>query len=324
MTLSNKFRRLLFSNNRFNLVGRHLFLKKREYFFNSKHRHGFEPLINHNPLRLRIETTNRCNLRCITCPLSKKSYTRKKVDMDINLYKRIIDEVKMFRPKPDIILYMGGEPLLNKNIFDFISYAKKAGLYVQFNTNATLLTNDASQKLLKSGIDHIEFSFDDLDPQKYEAMRVNSNYKKTLNNILTFLKMKKEGRFKSPEVVIAGLRLQDNRLSDKLIGFEPNPDFADLFKKYDIAAYEMWYAHSWASSRNTKHRPCRTVYRDFSILSDGSCVPCCYDLNGDVKLGNINDGSVKEIWNNEKYQRLRYMLNNVKHNEIPLCKGCLD
>lgn len=77
------------------------------------------------PRQYWIESTNECNLRCIMCPQSiglKRGI--KKMDMDV--FARIIDQIYIVKPK--IMLHMGGEPLLDKDLFAMIGYAKKGAV----------------------------------------------------------------------------------------------------------------------------------------------------------------------------------------------------
>lgn len=51
-----------------------------------------------------------------------------------------------------------GEPLLNKNIVNYIKIAKENGHKVGLTTNATLLSSELSKQLIDSGLDKIIFS----------------------------------------------------------------------------------------------------------------------------------------------------------------------
>ena len=80
--------------------------------------------------------------------------------MSFELYKKIIEECVNLKV-PSIKLNWRGEPLLNSKISEFIKYAKQKGiLEVSINTNAVTLTEEKSEKLIKSGLDVIIFSFD--------------------------------------------------------------------------------------------------------------------------------------------------------------------
>lgn len=55
------------------------------------------------------------------------------------------------------------------------------------------------------------------------------------------------------------------------------------------------------------------------INADGSALPCCIG-NYRNSLGNVQDSTVEEIWNNEEYKKLRYnMINGIRS---PHCEHC--
>ena len=89
-----------------------------------------------DPVCLYLETTNRCNLLCTTCPRTFEELEPEK-DMSWELFTSIIDQYpKIAR----VVLHGVGEPMLVKELPRMIRYLKDRGVYVLFNTNGTLLT----------------------------------------------------------------------------------------------------------------------------------------------------------------------------------------
>ena len=110
------------------------------------------------PLSVDIETASICDLACPHC--SREYIITPDKIMSFELYKKIIEECVNLKV-PSIKLNWRGEPLLNSKISEFIKYAKEKGiLEVSINTNAVTLTEEKSEKLIKSGLDVIIFSFD--------------------------------------------------------------------------------------------------------------------------------------------------------------------
>src|SRR3972149_4129304 len=152
----------------------------------------------YGPLRLWVEPTSFCNLKCPMC--TSKDVPEEKIGyMDWDLYKKIIDEAKDF--VYDIDLFMGGESLFHKRLPEMIAYAKANGIRTRLSTNATVLTKDKREALLDAGLDFIIFSFDGYEKEVYEKIRVNANFEKTLRNIREFLEEKKRRGRRSPYVV---------------------------------------------------------------------------------------------------------------------------
>src|SRR5262249_42236989 len=87
------------------------------------------------PVCLYLEVTNRCNLLCTTCP---RTYAELEppADMSWDLFTSIVDQLpKLARA----VLHGVGEPMLVADLPRMVRYLKERGVYVLFNTNATVL-----------------------------------------------------------------------------------------------------------------------------------------------------------------------------------------
>jgi len=120
---------------------------------------------NYLPVRLWIELSSRCNLKCRLC-VNKDIPQHLKGDINFDLYKKIIDEVKDY--VYDVNLFHRGEPLLHPRLIDIISYAHTSNIKTRIHTNSTLLTPALSRKIILSGLDLISFSFDGYTKETYK------------------------------------------------------------------------------------------------------------------------------------------------------------
>ena len=109
------------------------------------------------PVRLWVEPTSVCNLRCVMCP-NKDLPREQKGFMDFALFQKIIDEAKDFIF--DVHLLHRGESLLHPDFFKMVRYAHDAGIATRFHTNGTLLDEDKARRLIEAGLDQFAFSFD--------------------------------------------------------------------------------------------------------------------------------------------------------------------
>ena len=89
----------------------------------------------HEPVCLYLETTNRCNLLCTTCP---RTYAELEppADMSWDLFTSIVDQIPRLHRA---VLHGVGEPMLVKDLPRMVRYLKDRGTYVLFNTNGTVL-----------------------------------------------------------------------------------------------------------------------------------------------------------------------------------------
>src|SRR5215470_3389777 len=131
------------------------------YFDHVDERRG--PLAEAEPVCLYLETTNRCNLLCTTCPRTFEDL-EPPADMSWELFTGIVDQI------PDIarvVLHGVGEPMLVKDLPRMIRHLKERGAYVLFNTNGTMLTAKKGRELSQTGLDELRVSLDAADAQTF-------------------------------------------------------------------------------------------------------------------------------------------------------------
>lgn len=281
---------------------------------------------NHLPSYLWIEPTNHCNLNCIMCPIGSGKIHVKRGFMNIALFKKIIDEVHPHTSA--IILAIGGESLLHKDIFEMISYAQEHQVKVSLNTNATLLDRDHAEKLLKSGISYISFAFDGFNKNMYEKARRGAEFERTLENIIGFLRIKKERRLKKPYTVLSMLELEVGEFTqEEKTGFIKK--FENLIDKIHFREANSWGNLLKDTQDFTYKRfegecfPCGRLWNTLGITWNGDVIPCTYNMNHDYVVGNIFDTSLSDIWNSAKLIELRQAMLYGNYLELsPLCENC--
>lgn len=72
---------------------------------------------------------------------------------------------------------------------------------------------------------------------------------------------------------------------------------------------------SWYAGTGIKRR-CFFVWRAMFICPDGDVHPCQY-LG--IKMGNVKNQNIWDIWNNQKYLKIRRL---IKKEQFPVCKRC--
>jgi MoaA/NifB/PqqE/SkfB family radical SAM enzyme len=164
--------------------------------------HG--PVAARPPVCLYLETTNRCNLLCTTCPRTYEEL-EPPADMSWELFTRIVDQV------PDIarvVLHGVGEPMLVKDLPRMVRYLKERGAYVLFNTNGTLLTTRRGRELCESGLDELRVSLDAADPKSFIAVRGRDFFERILRNVRGFTDLQVREGLDRPRVSmwITGLK----------------------------------------------------------------------------------------------------------------------
>ncbi len=301
------------------------------------------------PRSIWIEPTNHCNLKCVFCFHATNKMTREKKHMEFETFQKIISNIKDF--KPMVVLHHSGESFLHNQLVDFIKHAKENGLEVGMTTNGTLLEKD-DWAILNSGIDKLNISFAGVDEEDYALVRQKDEYAKVRQNTINIAAKKIERKVKM-DIVVNIVRTQNNK--DRITEFESsygalegidNVLIRDLMdwhdevdveglaqekkkghNKYIVAAWRrmhrVLYSISGKEDHFNKGQICLAPYYSAGILSNGAVVPCCYDFNGDIDLGNIKTKSFLDIWNGEEMRQLRKILNSEKETaKHPICGPC--
>src|ERR1700684_2366101 len=166
----------------------------------------------HEPVCLYLETTNRCNLLCTTCPRTYEDL-EPPADMRWGLSTSIVDQIPRLHRA---VLHGAGEPMLVKNLPRMVRYLKDRGTYVLFNTNGTVLNERNGRALIAAGLDELRVSFDAANAESYVAVRGKNYFKRILKNVRAFRELQeREGHLK-PKVSawLTGLRETIEELRD--------------------------------------------------------------------------------------------------------------
>lgn len=277
------------------------------------------------PIRLWIEPTPYCNLKCTMCPQSDPritEVTKGFTYMDFDLYKKIIDEA--VEHVYDINLAHRGESIFHKGLSQMIRYAVDKGIKTRLHTNATILSEKVSKTLLESGLDFLSFSFDGFQKEPYERIRVRSNFEKTLGNIFQFLRMKKENGGDKPYTVFQVIEMDGN------VGGKE-----EFIKQFDDLPLDQLYIkkpHNWGGTvRNDLidqycHREsyshCSFLWYSLTILWDGRVTPCPQDFFEEYLLGDLRTQTIREVWNGGPLVDLRDKLARQEWEEVRPCNTC--
>jgi len=276
------------------------------------------------PIRLWVEPSSVCNLSCVMC-LNKDLAKNEKGFMDFDVFKKIIDEASDFAS--DVNLFHRGESLLHPEIFEMLRYAKDKGLSTRLNTNATLLDEERSYQIFKSGLDFLSFSFDGFEKRVYEKIRGGADFRKTLDNIIRFLSIKKRLHKNSPYTTFTVIEFPNGSPG------EMRKDIKKQFiKKFDSLPLNQFVTrapHNWAGGYDSKNRildksflPCTFPWYSLTIFWDGRVVPCPQDFFGKLTLGNVKDSSLLDVWNGPKEILLREKLSRRDYKDIMPCNRC--
>jgi radical SAM protein with 4Fe4S-binding SPASM domain len=289
------------------------------------------------PITLMLEPTDICNLKCPLCPTGAGLLGRKKAIMKFDDFKGIIDELG-----PYIIhlrLWNWGEPLINKEIYKMIEYAKKFDIFVNTSTNSFFLTEENASKLVKSGLDELIVSLDGASEETYKRYRKQGSFSKAISAMKKLVLEKRRLRSKTPIIKMQFIVMRHNEHEvEKAINLARSIGVDEIFFKtvgmMDTSVYEPIEQYLPLNPKFRRYNLkegkakarqvtnfCEYLWDETTINVDGSVVPCCRDSHNSYVFGNIFREKFRDIWNNEKYVSFRKQVLKDKQ-KIGLCENC--
>lgn len=260
--------------------------------------------------KIYLEITNGCNLNCDFCIKNKRKIT----NISFDNYKYIIDKIKDYTD--EIYLHVLGEPLMHREINDFIDYAYNKGLLVNITTNGYLIKRIKDNK-------HIHRL--NISVHSYN-IKYGISLNEYLDNIFEVIDKLRSETFIS-------LRLWINsKDNDKVLDYINKRYTTNINKVNDNEKIKVtnnliidtFHEFIWPDLSNnyySEYGRCMALKGHIGILSDGTIIPCCLDSKGVINLGNIYENNLDDIFNSP---RVKSMLEGFKKDYKceELCRHC--
>ena len=290
------------------------------------------------PMTISIEPTTSCNLRCPECPSGLRSFTRPTGNLKQPLFEQVINE--LHRELIYLIFYFQGEPYINPNFLEMVTYAHQKGIYTITSTNGHFINDEYAKKTIKSGLDRLIISIDGTTQETYEDYRKEGRLEQVLKGARNIIKWKRELKSSKPHVIFQFLVTSKNehQIADlyqlaKDIGI-------DEVKLKTIQVYDYKNGHpllpknkKYSRYTQTKHgeyrlknkmsNHCWKLWHSCVITWDGAVVPCCFDKDAQYQMGQLSQNSLREIWQEESYRQFRTQLLRGR-NQIDICTNCSE
>ena len=270
------------------------------------------------PCYVLIEPVSSCNLKCPMCFQSDKSFIKKEYmgKMQPELFKKIIDECESEGTKA-ITFGSRGEPTIHPDFLDFVSYVEGKFMDVKIITNATRLNEKLIHKIFSSNVSQVVFSIDSEKKEEYEELRKFAKYDEVLKNVKLYNEIKKTYKNTKTITRISGVKVRKTQDPDS---------FNSFWSKYaDEVVMKPAYPR-WNTYLNDPEpdfiKPCGFLWERMYVWFDGKVNPCDADYKSNLSYGNVNDNTIKEVWNSSKLLDYREKhLSGNRSNFMP-CDRC--
>lgn len=291
------------------------------------------------PLLLAIETTTRCNFRCVHCSHSFSHPVP--VDISLELFQSV---VPFMRTAFELYLFGDGEVLLDiPRHLAMIAriHREDPASALGFSTNGKLLTPEVYELYAAAGIQYIQISVDAATTPLYESMRPGGSLRQLHSNLQGILARRRRAPSRQPQLRLATVISKQNFRELLLL--------AEFAQKYD---FTYWYINAeYPHSSGREHlrldagdlAELESIRQEiarkysFDFLFDSSLgLPAGKDekwrqpeaapvyctvpwqhfelkANGDIKICpyfhepvcSLNGRSLADVWNGEEFRQIR-------------------
>lgn len=298
---------------------------------------GFRFRTGRRFLTVRMDTTNRCNLRCRMCPmrLADNDPNREWADIDPGLFRKIAREV--FPLAGTVGLSCGAEPFCNEVFPEYLEDLYRADVPVrEVVTNGTLMGEDEISALLRTPPTSLTVSIDGARPETHALIRGGADLQKVLSAVEELVRLRNAGGKKFPMVSFSFTLQRSNlrelpdvvelafRTGAVSVGVVPLVPYRGLEMSGQVVDMNSEQATATLKqARSTAGRLGIRLVEAAPEDGDGGCPyladwvyidpqgrvnPCPY-WDTSRPLGRLSERSFSEIWRGEAYRSLRESVN---------------
>lgn len=299
------------------------------------------------PYVLRAEPFSRCNLHCPLCPTGRGEVGREAVAMEPEALDAILE-----RCGPQllyVVLWIWGEPLLNKRLAELVRVCKRRNLGVEISSHLSLpLDPERLEAIAASGLDWLIVSNDAASPETYARYRVGGDFHRVIGNLRALAEWRRAHSSPTPflewqfvplrhnegemgravrlarEVGADGVRFKPARL-DKVGGVTFSGSIPQgLLREWAPSDTRLYHAAT-ASRASYLADHCSFLWTSISVYGDGSVAPCCETTERRHDLGNVLRDDLSTIWSGPAYvsaRRAALGLPAESTGAASACAGC--
>ena len=278
------------------------------------------------PLKVQIQTATRCNAACGMCPypeITGEPGFRHQL-MDEGLYRSILEQMQG-RGVQRLALFLMNEPLLDRRLPTWLAWARQELPTTKLTmfSNGSALTEKTLHRLADSGLHELTISVHGFVEETYERVMQKLSYQKVFRNLNRAIDAYNSGHLGSLKLhLVTGDidQLHQEAIPDKFLPFVDRKSFSNERSAAETTPdLPSSPIHPTSSIRPLCQRPFVKLY----ILTNGQCVLCNVDWRKTEVLGDLSTGQkIDEIWNGERYQRVRLAHLRRNWHRRHICTRC--
>ncbi len=167
------------------------------------------PVFSAYPGFITVAGTSRCNIRCEFCINQWDALPdgSNRPHMTPAHVQAIVREVFPYLRK--LALSVSGEPLYDPHFQELLDAARRYGVFVEFTTNAMLVSKPGMLERILDGVGRVNISMDGATPATYERLRTGSKFDKVCDNIRLLTEGRRRRGQRTPEYNIRYILMKD-------------------------------------------------------------------------------------------------------------------
>jgi radical SAM protein with 4Fe4S-binding SPASM domain len=269
----------------------------------------------------------------MTCTMCPRTHTMERPigNMSRDLYLKVLDEAAHTTSR--FYMHHFGDSLLHPDLGEFIGEATRRGISGYLSANPVLLTKTRIHAIVDNQLRELNLSLDGVTPETSELVRGRAarNVQLAEKRIHELLEYRASTGSPFPRIVLQIVRQKQNmhEVGDWLRKWGPVSEI-DRIK---VKSYVTWSGgDETINALRISPTPapaqqgvvCEKPWTSVTVMWDGTVVPCNFDHDGHIPLGNLNTQTLQEIWEGEALSTLRRCHRDGKLEDVPLCRDCVD
>ena len=241
--------------------------------------------------------------------------------MSMELYRKIVDEIVTIPQVDRLVLHGLGEPTLDRFLEARIKYARIArpDITIEIYSHGAHLSPNRFEGLKEAGLTSLVFSLNAVRPEQHEAiMGLKGKFDDVCSNIEYAISHKE-----NVGIEIHAVSNDDTFTEDDRIVFYQRWGVSGEEGGYGTCVREM----NWAGLNRTTieikgNECCSRAVGQIYVMYDGRVTMCCLDVTGKTVFGDLNNQTIREVYNSEYYTMFRALHSSDKAAVFKAWKGC--
>ncbi|MBE7462213.1 MAG: radical SAM/SPASM domain-containing protein [Planctomycetes bacterium] len=281
------------------------------------------------PKTILIETQFGCNAGCVFCQYPQIKDDLPRGRMTNATFEKIAKECAG-RGVERFILALDNEPLMDGGIVEKYKLLQRHCPDAKRNltSNGSLFTDKKIEELLGSGaVNEVFLSINGYTKETYEAL-MKLPFEKSMEAIERFCAYLRANpqvrRNLDIAVKVVNTKKVQPELEKMREKWERQEGFRFLVLDMDNRGdqLDMGQESVLAAEEMKPNTTCRRPFHTLVLSWEGYAVICCVDYMREVKLGNVHEQSVYEIWNGPYFTKMRQEYLAADFTNLKPCRTC--